>query len=1451
MTQSTDVLDKSMNQLKICLFEETIKMIDWSKYHADSGDGTSRENHEAMTPEYIIHIPSTSQSIQVVQWYALIILEHLLTLNKQGRHSPSHTTSMIMEEMDPTYYYSCMGCNPDLFITLHIEVEDLRTLLIPFRQIILSSSLTSSMASACYSLNMVSRILIQIQSDWHRSCVPNLSLLEEVALLIGYGMRFYLELLLSTPEKWNIGGLLNDTNSNTMKNMERLVSELIYNPPDVAGSLDLYDVVVRIHQMCYAALLESVPRILRLSKIQNHTMESNHYDTKATTLSTLLLRTILAIQSGIAGARSFWHKDLIRPLFQLLDDRCVTDITIFILSGIVLQSKRGKSLIVDLEDALKILFPDSLAIRHEPDLDMHDDVPAGSKRQSVQQSTNTDYPQKRSKNDPFGDSCFDREVFSLHDELLQCFDNNICEAMSRLKSDLSKSDAANTDAFLSDFLHVTRRFQLVLLFIQHEESASLSALAPSLARFVNDSLSLISDVSNRLMQVEVYQHDSCRDTIVLQFVKHVVICGIFIDRCVWLKSSRFQMVHEILQSALFLAHRWEVFPSCYEDSDEISNFEVPSHLHNVLFGFAHHEMGGIKKVIVPPRTWIINTEFFMAQTVTINARDLACLVMHWAGPFLKPMTDDSRNQIFRLTMLFRPQHKSQVESSTIEHIQTRSRDALQRASWYHLNPLRRLIFWQIGAWLIQTMAPQELHSWSHQRIDDGYSLGKRLLNFLMDTAFLDGNATVQMYTSRELRNILSCKNWNMALALLSTNDEWNYAQDLGSVFNANDASSDVVLRLFRYIDSMFILHGDDTIQQNDDPIRELFHKSAARTLCSLCFAKPHSLNGPTKILIECLIELATRQWSKFYQPSTRQVGLDGFYFAALLSVAHCTENGVIVLSEKWSSIAPIVVRELFKSNSSRLAAHEPNLLDRARPSWKERQFSAFSTFIIAIITGRLGGESHLSLSIETDLEKLVDASLPSIIAELVAAKDYDGLQLMASYKLFVLGQKRSLSKHLKRMESLSFHSDLISGFVVGCVSMNFATRLWNRELENHTRQLCLTPGLVEQIIPLIFMRSGGDELNFFTDVVLQKKISLKQLVTSREMLTLKNFVLELGRNPEYLEPMVVALKKAAVVRSENFDDRSNSLFDNSMSGSDDAVTSWVTQNFMFLLVNVVQYKWSTKDIRQQIASLTSLVTILNFLQSTEASQYLPQIMATVTTALSDTTSNMDPCDDSSQTKELRLLAVQILSKFVRLMAHSQLEVLGQNLTSVVVSLLPTLTNFDDLENHVISDEERHGVSLLEWLSSQESLYQYFEEIPFLPATPSLATVRARLKARGINFDNLLIASNDDTSAQDGTIGARSVASDIGSTSGDSRGAASNAIRQAALRRRLEMVSPLLDNNSSSVRRVALQHLTSLLRSNRELFHSLIENEGTTSIKKFVTVLYMDKNGTLDTHNINF
>ena len=207
---------------------------------------------------------------------------------------------------------------------------------------------------------------------------------------------------------------------------------------------------------------------------------------------------------------------------------------------------------------------------------------------------------------------------------------------------------------------------------------------------------------------------------------------------------------------------------------------------------------------------------------------------------------------------------------------------------------------------------------------------------------------------------------------------------------------------------------------------------------------------------------------------------------------------------------------------------------------------------------------------------------------------------------------------------------------------------------------------------------------------------------------------------------------------------------------------------------------------------------------------------------------------------LRLLAVKILSKFVKLVAETQLAIVGSNLTSVVVSLVPIFSMTDNRRESKYFENEciREGVSLIEWLTEKECLLAHFADIPFLPPTSALDSVRVKLRSRGVHYDNL------HTVPVQGTLEGSKGGDD--SISGDSSGASYDGSRQAALRHRLETMYPLLESESCSVRRVVLKHLTSLLRMNRDLFHDLVENEVTASLKRFVTVPYKSKTGMFTT-----
>jgi hypothetical protein len=211
--------------------------------------------------------------------------------------------------------------------------------------------------------------------------------------------------------------------------------------------------------------------------------------------------------------------------------------------------------------------------------------------------------------------------------------------------------------------------------------------------------------------------------------------------------------------------------------------------------------------------------------------------------------------------------------------------------------------------------------------------------------------------------------------------------------------------------------------------------------------------------------------------------------------------------------------------------------------------------------------------------------------------------------------------------------------------------------------------------------------------------------------------------------------------------------------------------------------------------------------------------------------------------EVQCLAVEGLDKFVRLVAQHQMEALGENLTSVVVSLIPVIAEneqgFNDRHAQLNSKTTNEAVALLEWLSGGDrgrKLARCWKGIPFLPQTPALDVVRANLRKVKVDYDNLVATDTQMTSKRN-TLSSSSKLSEGGSASGDSKSASSSPKKLLDLRKRLDMICTFLGNENASIRRVFLDHLLSLLRSHRELFLALIDNEGSSSMKRFLTEVY--------------
>ena len=349
------------------------------------------------------------------------------------------------------------------------------------------------------------------------------------------------------------------------------------------------------------------------------------------------------------------------------------------------------------------------------------------------------------------------------------------------------------------------------------------------------------------------------------------------------------------------------------------------------------------------------------------------------------------------------------------------------------------------------------------------------------------------------------------------------------------------------------------------------------------------------------------------------------------------------------------------------------------------------------------------------------------------------------------------------------------------------------------------------------------------------------------MKTLKGFVWQLGRDQRLTGQAMRAIRTAAIARIQEPSGSTDGNPTDPGSGPEEplggkdisAASQWVTRNFMYLLVNVIQHKWKARSLFERVHAIRCLNGILDFLLPSESSQYFPQIMATVNASIDQDES---PSVDGSTAAKLRLLAVQALSKFVRLV--DQWEAIAPNLTILVVSLVPVIEcrEGDASEEFPSTRKSREvAVNLLEYLTSGklgQELAKKMVDIPFLPVLPSLDNVRQSLRSNGVDFDDHLLLSSVTQEAQ---IDNRENSTNLDLCSVGSKTSSTTRFSEkiSALQGRLVLVCGLLDNENSSVRQVVLKHTTDLLRANRELFQSLVEREGTASTKRYLTVEYRE------------
>ena len=124
--------------------------------------------------------------------------------------------------------------------------------------------------------------------------------------------------------------------------------------------------------------------------------------------------------------------------------------------------------------------------------------------------------------------------------------------------------------------------------------------------------------------------------------------------------------------------------------------------------------------------------------------------------------------------------------------------------------------------------------------------------------------------------------------------------------------------------------------------------------------------------------------------------------------------------------------------------------------------------------------------------------------------------------------------------------------------------------------------------------------------------------------------------------------------------------------------------------------------------------------------------------------------DESNDEQIKYFSVIGLCKYVEVLLQHDVEFVGSNLSTIIVSLFPILygDNDDDEFEVFFSDDaaanlRQSTISLaVNFLTSLttgkigEELLPFFSQIPFLPETSKLDSVRAGLKAGGVDLDEL-------------------------------------------------------------------------------------------------------------------
>jgi predicted Holliday junction resolvase-like endonuclease len=495
-----------------------------------------------------------------------------------------------------------------------------------------------------------------------------------------------------------------------------------------------------------------------------------------------------------------------------------------------------------------------------------------------------------------------------------------------------------------------------------------------------------------------------------------------------------------------------------------------------------------------------------------------------------------------------------------------------------------------------------------------------------------------------------------------------------------------------------------------------------------------------------------------------------------------------------------------------------------------------------------------------------DSALPATIAGLVLEKDYEAICECTKFRLYLLSELKRLGRKSK---DDSLIDEKILGEIASKRKQSSSKASSDEELRRQTSRLCVMKGndfnILGPILNVLLLEQDKSPLVFFLKKVVGSKVSFGVLLKKSEFMVLDDLVCELGICEEqpgdndfarevlktfYQDQRAYQAMKRAVLFLQSVKDTKQQSSEESLSCSfdinddsslttmntDQLVEEWVRKYYMRLLVNVTT-KWKRGSLQTKISAMRCLRVLLRFIPIEDSPQYATQVFGIVDGCMY-LDSNFAETD-----KRLQFLAVRCLSCFVRVLLSFNLQVVGDNLCNIIVSLSPLFNEVStdiiasNNENPILSQTVNDAIEILETLVDGKigkKLAPYFESVPFLPKDSRLHNVRDTLKRHGINFDNLLLLSTQLNCSEPPVRSRDSISSSLSSSVEEEKVLTSHRNKvHFALKKRLNSLEKLLNHENDNVRKLSLMHIIGVVSEHRDLFQNVIKVEDASL--RFLTV----------------